>query len=205
MRAHGAYAYDRCAAMMGPLLDEHVTLTNQAWPWVDEKFVGMTQQFLAPEINLYLDDDDVYVPYARYGREQPLDKSTKYIGGALCPFFIFRGIFQLHGILWREPEVRQSNVSTQLFAVTHCDLLGTWSERYEKDFDFLKSSVSNGMQPIFRPELLAIHNGATWDYRPQYGELVRSTAGGLPVAGPEAFDRAGLARLVSPRERPYPE
>ena len=98
---------------------------------------------------LFMDDDDIYTPNALRTIRAVLKDSPRRP-------HIFRGKFP-QGLLWKDREVRLGNVSTQLFAVPNDPhRLGTWSNRYQNDFDFITSTLRHYPDgPVWREEVVA--------------------------------------------------
>jgi glycosyltransferase involved in cell wall biosynthesis len=103
---------------------------------------------------LFLDDDDEVLPeYLKTGRSAALESPDRII------------LFKTRhhgGTIWKLPEVREANVSTQMFLIPNVPgRLGLWSDRYEGDLDFLKSTIALYPKPqdevIWRQETLTIH------------------------------------------------
>jgi len=107
---------------------------------------------------VFMDDDDVYVPGA-------LD----LMRDAACErpvIFRMDGSTLGLGVLWREPVLRYTNVSTQMFVVPNQpDKLGVWTP-YQTgngtDFSFLLGCVAKMGAPVWRDEIVAVlrPNGA---------------------------------------------
>jgi hypothetical protein len=74
-------------------------------------------------------------------------------------------IFKMHfnsWILWTDPEVRKSNVSTQMVCVpASWAVFSKWGDRYEGDFDFIRGLADHfGEESIvWHSEIVATHNG----------------------------------------------
>ena len=103
---------------------------------------------------MFLDDDDESCPGAlSIIREVAAQHPEKLL--------IFKTMHQGYPI-WRDMEIRQTNVSTQCFVVPNIpERFGTWGSRYQGDFDFIVSSVAahplgkDGV--LWRPEITSIH------------------------------------------------
>lgn len=101
----------------------------------------------------FMDDDDQYLPGAFQHIKTAIRKNPGHP-------FIFR---MIHGknILWKTRELYLGNVSSQMVAVPNIkSKLGCFSERYEGDFDFIKSIsdyYSETLTPfIWREEIISI-------------------------------------------------
>lgn len=106
---------------------------------------------------MFLDDDDETIP----GAFDTIRKAAAENPGKILIFRIHHREF----IIWTEPELRITNVSTQCFVVPNIpEQFGTWGTRYAGDFDFITSSVF--MHPdkesglVWREEIIAIHGEA---------------------------------------------
>lgn len=102
---------------------------------------------------LFLDDDDVYVP----GALQVVREAAAQWPD--CPM-LFRFIDKNGAVLWRDPVVREGNVSTvQIVFPNRPEWLGAWGDRYEGDYDFIRSTLDRwpgGDQAVaWRPNILA--------------------------------------------------
>ena len=84
---------------------------------------------------LYLDDDDAMAP----GAPEVIRTSAKKSPGRVL---LFRMRHSKHGVLWRTPQVKVNNLSTQNIVVPNeKSRLGTWGTRYAGDYDFISSTV----------------------------------------------------------------
>jgi glycosyltransferase involved in cell wall biosynthesis len=102
---------------------------------------------------LFLDDDDTYVPGAL---DAVREAAAQWLGRPMLFQFIDRN----GAVLWRDAAVRQGNVSTQQVVFPNrSDRLGVWGDRYEGDFDFIRSTLDqwpNGDDAVvWRPNILA--------------------------------------------------
>ena len=108
---------------------------------------------------VFMDDDDqfsrdAFAVMRRFAREHP---------GRI-------GIFRMRlldgRVIWREPELRRTNVSTQMFCVPNLpEKLGSWvsspdpasaqGRPYVADFDFIAETARLQGEPIFREEVVA--------------------------------------------------
>jgi glycosyltransferase involved in cell wall biosynthesis len=112
---------------------------------------------------VFMDDDDQYARGAfdimrRFAREHP-----GRVG-------IFRMRYLDGRLLWREPVVRRTNVSTQMFCVPNVPgRLGSWTAgagqataprpegaRDVADYEFLAQTVALQGEPVFREEVVAL-------------------------------------------------
>ena len=129
----------------------------------DGDFGNAARQSLLQRANgthlLFMDDDDQFSKDAfavirRFAREHP-----RQIG-------IFRMRLLNGRVMWREPELRRTNVSTQMFCVPNIpDKLGSWmsssdftskqSRPYVADFDFIAETAGLQGEPVFREEVVA--------------------------------------------------
>jgi glycosyltransferase involved in cell wall biosynthesis len=146
---------------------------------------------------VFMDDDDQYARGAfdamrRFAREHP-----GRVG-------IFRMRFLDGRHLWREPVLRRTNVSTQMFCVPNLPgKLGSWtaaaaegaSRPYVADFEFISQTVTLQGDPVFREEVVALIRS---DRRPlvRVGQRVAAVVRG-------AWRRArGLSRARPPAGTP---
>ena len=84
---------------------------------------------------LFMDDDDIYVPGA-------LDLVREGLTQRPDCLLLFRFLDKHGGLIWRDPVIRETNVGTPCFVVPNRrEWLGTWTERYEGDYDFIRSTV----------------------------------------------------------------
>jgi hypothetical protein len=101
----------------------------------------------------FMDDDDVYT-----------DGAICLMRDAACDRpVIFKMAHYQHGILWREPEVRFGNVSTQMFMVPNDpSKFGVWDPHMPGlpqpggDYTFLKGCCERMGAPVWRDELVAV-------------------------------------------------
>jgi GT2 family glycosyltransferase len=101
----------------------------------------------------FFDDDDEYVPGA-----------IALMRAAACDRpVIFRMDHYAHGILWRDPEVRFGNVSTQMYVVPNTpDKLGTWEPHVPGipepggDYTFMAGCVERMGDPVWRDEIISV-------------------------------------------------
>lgn len=101
----------------------------------------------------FMDDDDVYV-----------DGAIELMRQAACDLpVIFRMDHYTHGILWRDPEVRFGNVSTQMYVVPNePEYLGTWEPHVPGlpepggDYTFMAETVAKMGGPLWCKEITAI-------------------------------------------------
>lgn len=106
---------------------------------------------------LFLDDDDEILPdYLKVSREVAEERPKTLV--------LFKTLHRKVPF-WVKPELREGNISTQMFMVPNIPgRVGVWSDRYEADFDFIKSTI--GLYPelelevLWRPEILTIHGEA---------------------------------------------
>jgi glycosyltransferase involved in cell wall biosynthesis len=84
---------------------------------------------------MFIDDDDIYMPGA-------LDRVRGYLSTDLA-VHVFRMVYPNGHLLWDTATMEIGHISTQMFVVPNRpDLLGTWGDRYEGDFDFITETVS---------------------------------------------------------------
>ncbi len=101
----------------------------------------------------FFDDDDVYTPGA-----------IQLMKDACCDVpVIFRMDDPLHGVIWRVPEVKWANVSTQMYVVPNVpEKLGSWTPYMPElkcpggDFTFIKETVENFGGVKWREEVTSI-------------------------------------------------
>lgn len=102
------------------------------------------------DVLLFLDDDDRYAA----GALAHLRTVCAAHPGRLV---LGRFVTREGRVLWADPVVRCGNVSTQCIAVPNqTDRLGTWTARYEGDYDFIASTVA-------RLEAAGISDPVVWD------------------------------------------
>ena len=101
----------------------------------------------------FMDDDDVYTPGAI---------ATMRNAAADVPV-IFRMDDPLHGVIWKEPEIKWANVSTQMYVVPNVpEKLGSWTPHMPGlkcpggDFTFIKETVENFGGVIWREEVTSV-------------------------------------------------
>lgn len=105
------------------------------------------------EYLLFIDDDDVYTPGAlQVVREAIVKWSDRPM--------LFRFIDKNGAVLWRDPVVREANVSTQQIVLPNrFSRFGVWGDRREGDYDFIRSTLNKwpgGDQAVvWRPNILA--------------------------------------------------
>lgn len=106
---------------------------------------------------LFMDDDDEFLPGAFDAFRSFAEETPDRVG-------IFRMRYQFHPsyprrhVLWETPELREGNVSTQMFCVPNLpDKLGVWNpERAAGDLDFILGTCALQGDPIFREEVVAV-------------------------------------------------
>jgi glycosyltransferase involved in cell wall biosynthesis len=100
----------------------------------------------------FMDDDDIYTPGA-----------IETIRAAACDRpVIFRIDHYAHGNLWRDPEIRFGNVSTQMYLVPNDPArLGSWTPHVPGlpepggDYTFIKETCEQMGEPVWREEIIA--------------------------------------------------
>jgi hypothetical protein len=105
----------------------------------------------------FMDDDDVYLPGA-------LDLMRAHAADVPVIFRLDGSSVGI-GTIWREPELRYTNVSTQMFVVPNDPTrLGEWAPHEQsgarglpagQDFTFLTGCVERMGAPVWRPEVIA--------------------------------------------------
>lgn len=132
--------------------DELLVDVNDDAPWGHAARQRM-QARAAGDFVVFMDDDDRYtdngLEIIRWGVATDPDR-----------VHIFRMMYPNGHVLWRDPEVRCGNVSTQMVAVPR-RFLGVWGARYEGDFDFIVDSVRrSGGDPVWHTEIVCLvgHN-----------------------------------------------
>jgi len=96
----------------------------------------------------FMDDDDIYLPGARQCMED---------ARATVPDkpILFRMVWN-DCVLWRDPELREGNVSSQMMLIPNDKTkLGQWGHRYEGDFDFLASMQWPASEIHWCPDIIA--------------------------------------------------
>lgn len=101
---------------------------------------------------LFLDDDDVFTPGAL---ATVRDAIRLWPGRPMLFKFIDRNGL----VLWLRPEVLQGNVSTaQIVFPNRAEWLGEWGDRYEGDYDFIRSTLDKWPggenAVVWRPNIL---------------------------------------------------
>lgn len=101
---------------------------------------------------LFVDDDDVFVT----GALQVVREAARRWPGRPM---LFRFIDHNGLVLWRDPVVREANVSTaQIVFPNRPEYLGTWGDRYEGDYDFIRSTMDKWPggddAVVWRPNIL---------------------------------------------------
>ena len=113
----------------------------------EERTLGITQ---ARQSHLaFLDDDDVWTPNARAAIGRAI---------AMAPDrpILFRMRYASGRVLWKVPELRIQNVSTQMIVVPNDPTrLGRWTVRREGDYDFLASMGWPASDIVWRDEVIA--------------------------------------------------
>ena len=102
----------------------------------------------------FLDDDDVYLPDAR-------EMMVEAIRATPGVPILFRMMYPNGYVLWRDPELRCGNVSSDMIVIPNQPaMLGQWTIRREGDFDFLASMKWNHKDIAWRTEVTALqgHN-----------------------------------------------
>lgn len=101
------------------------------------------------------DDDDVYVPDAF--------ETIRAVAGALVEPrpLMFKFFPQFRLVLWQEPEIKQDWIGGHnIVAPNIKDRLGAWTDRYQGDYDFIRSTVdlwpNKDADVVWRPELIAV-------------------------------------------------
>jgi len=85
---------------------------------------------------LFLDDDDRCAPKAFAEMRAELARRPDHP-------HLFRSLHPVWGHFWVTKEIRVGNVSTQQIVVPNVPArLGAWGDRYEGDFDFIRSTVA---------------------------------------------------------------
>jgi glycosyltransferase involved in cell wall biosynthesis len=88
---------------------------------------------------LSIDDDDVYLPGAISAVHEAIRKNPDRV-------LLFREESRTPrhpwGIIWKDRQIRQGNVGTRCVVAPNVHgRLGTWGNRYEGDYDFIRSTV----------------------------------------------------------------
>lgn len=107
----------------------------------------------------FMDDDDIYTPGALDLMREHADLERPVIFRADVSHL--RG-----GVIWHEPVLRYTNVSTQMFLVPNePDLLGEWAPHEENgsrglpagsDFTFIVGCCERMGPPIWRSEIISV-------------------------------------------------
>ena len=98
---------------------------------------------------LFMDDDDVYVPGAFAKMRRFADENPGRIG-------IFRMEYTTGPKRWRVPELKNRNVSTQIFLVPNMPgKLGVWEHRgtVHGDYTFIEETARLQGEPVFVDEV----------------------------------------------------
>jgi glycosyltransferase involved in cell wall biosynthesis len=109
----------------------------------------------------FLDDDDEYAPGA-------LDAIRAAVEEHPSRILLFRmkfcntdnPSFPQGTVLWADPEVRESNVATEMVVVPNIpQKLGTWGRRYAGDYDFIHTTcVLHDEPPVFVDHVTVLYN-----------------------------------------------
>jgi glycosyltransferase involved in cell wall biosynthesis len=99
---------------------------------------------------VFIDDDDQFARGA-------LATMRAFAGEQPDRIAIFRMRYLDGRLLWTEPVLRRSNVSTQMFCVPNVpEKLGRWETReYAADWRFISTTAKLQGEPIFREEVVA--------------------------------------------------
>ena len=81
---------------------------------------------------LFIDDDDTYRPGA-------IDTIRGLVAESPESMHVWRMVARGGSVLWHHPTLRVGNIGTPMFAVATITA-GEWTERYEGDWDFVRSS-----------------------------------------------------------------
>jgi glycosyltransferase involved in cell wall biosynthesis len=98
---------------------------------------------------LFMDDDDVYVPGAFAKMRRFAEENPGRIG-------IFRMAYTTGPKRWRVPELKNRNVSTQIFLVPNVPgKLGVWEHRgtVHGDYTFIEETARLQGEPVFVDEV----------------------------------------------------
>jgi glycosyltransferase involved in cell wall biosynthesis len=133
--------------------DQCIIDVNDDAPW-GHKARNRSMELARGDGILFIDDDDMYFAGA-------LD----IVRGALeiVPDrpHIFRMLYNDGRQIWQRAGLVCGNVSTQMFVVPNIkDKLGRWGDRYEGDFDFIKSTCDLMGQPLWHEEVIAMYGRA---------------------------------------------
>ena len=82
---------------------------------------------------VFIDDDDTYEPGA-------LSAIRGIIATDPAALHVWRMVARGGHVLWTDKHVRMGNIGTPMFAVPR-QFAGTWTTRYEGDFDFAADSL----------------------------------------------------------------
>lgn len=100
---------------------------------------------------LFMDDDDVFTPNAFETIRREVSKNP-YVP------HIFSVELPLGGTIPTDHEIRVGNVTSQAFVIPNDKAkLGSWTKRYEGDYDFIASTLAHypPNSVIFHPEVIA--------------------------------------------------
>jgi hypothetical protein len=128
--------------------DELLVDVNDDAPWGHAARNRMMPR-AAGDFLLFMDDDDVYCEGAldviRSAARQP-DR-----------VHMFRMCYAAGGMLWQTETVECGNVSTQMVVVPNKPgQIGHWGNRYEGDFDFIKSTCRLQGEPVWHEDVIAL-------------------------------------------------
>lgn len=122
-------------SVFGQLLpgDELLIDVNEDAPW-GHRARNRQMQRAAGDGVLFLDDDDIFLPGA-------LDAARAALEDEPMAMHLFRMRYaENDSVLWAEPRVELGNVSTQMVcAPTELAVRHRWGDRYEGDYDFIRS------------------------------------------------------------------
>lgn len=106
---------------------------------------------------MFLDDDDEYVPYAiTFARKTAEKNPGKIVIGQMQ--------HRSKGVIWKEPEIKIGNVSTQMYVIPNIKgQLGFWVPMQGGDFAFIDDTVNRWPGPwanrvAWWPFVLAVHH-----------------------------------------------
>lgn len=127
--------------------DESLTSIQTDCPWGN----AARNQLMAcarGDAILFMDDDDEYAPGALDIVRAAWDAHPHHL-------HIFRMRYNDGRELWTDRQIRCGNVSTQMVLAPRQDVLPSWGDRYEGDFDFIAACDAKFGPAVFHEDVIA--------------------------------------------------
>lgn len=167
--------------------DELLVLHSTAWDFGNASRQSMVERARGTHL-VFMDDDDQFARGAfatmrRFAAEHP-----GRIG-------IFRMRYPDGTLLWRDPELRRKNVSSQMLCVPNVPgKLGRWDHGQHRDADwrFIDATVALQGEPVFRQEVVALFR----DDRRRLGRLAMKVTRPLDRLRFKAAPRTRVRRAL---------